>query len=392
MVNHMGIGGVEKTLLSLLSTIDYKKYSVDLLLINKSGQLIPYIPKNVNVISLDIPTHLYEKLFYGRVCLLKSYLRDMKFKKTINIFCEIILNLCKNQNQKRISLYEEAERILPDFLQEYDIALDFMGYASFSTFYIAKKVSAEVKATWLHSELSKSNTTLQEYYKIYQCYDKFFGVSQTCVEEFKKEFPIFESKTEVFYNLISSNLIINMAKEGKKFNDNFNGLRILTVGRLAPEKGYDIAVKVLKELISEGYNVKWYVLGEGPEYNNILNLVKDNNLEKKFILLGADPNPYGYMNNCDIYVQPSRYEGYSTTTNEARILCKPVITTDVSGAREQFIHDVTGLIVKCEISSIKKSIIELIKNEEKRYYLSKNLSKLKIDNEDEVKKLYRLSK
>ena len=101
--------------------------------------------------------------------------------------------------------------------------------------------------------------------------------------------------------------------------------------------------------------------------------IKKLNLQSQFILLGNINNPYTYINYCDIYVQPSRNEGYCMSLAEARVLNKPIITTDFIGARDQIKNNKTGIITSVSIKNISDSIIELIKNEKKRKELSSEL-------------------
>ena len=88
---------------------------------------------------------------------------------------------------------------------------------------------------------------------------------------------------------------------------------------------FDIAIKAAAILVKKGYTIKWYVLGEGEERNTLEQSIKEHNLIANFILLGIKENPYPYINNATIYVQPSRFEGKSLAIDEAKILHKPIL-------------------------------------------------------------------
>ena len=161
--------------------------------------------------------------------------------------------------------------------------------------------------------------------------------------------------------------------------------KIVTVGRLTSPKKIDIAVKVLYSLLKEGIEAEWFVVGEGEERPNLEKLINELGLYDKFHLLGSRANPYPYMKKCDIYVQPSKWEGYGITVAETKVLCKPIITSDLPEFREQIDDGVTGIICEDE-KAIANAIKELTFNVKKRENLMKNLKNEKYDNK-ELRKL-----
>ncbi|MEH7309215.1 glycosyltransferase [Neobacillus drentensis] len=257
----------------------------------------------------------------------------------------------------------------------------------FISYFILKKIKAKKKIQWIHFDVTKIGFNSQFAAKVYGHYDKVFVVSKEAKEKLVNMVPTIKDKTEVFSNIVSSKLILNQLKKGKGFKDTFNGLRILTVGRLTIEKGQDLGIKVLARLIDEGYNVKWYCVGEGNLRGNYQKLVGKYNLQETFIFLGSDPNPYPYIDQCDIYVQPSRHEGYCISLAEARCLGKPIVTTEFTGAREQIKNGETGIIVGVNEDEIYNAVVNLINNYDLRMKFSNNLVKEKFDSSIEVKKL-----
>lgn len=175
-------------------------------------------------------------------------------------------------------------------------------------------------------------------------------------------FPSLKEKTSVFYNIIDKNKVDIMSLEDGGFNDCFNGIRILTVGRLTTEKGQDIIPGTLRRILSKGYSARWYCMGDGENRQMLGSMIKEFNLEDHLILLGTQNNPFPYIKQCDIYVQPSRHEGYCITLAEARALNKPIITTDFVGAREQIKDRETGLITEFSEEEIYKAVKKLIGN------------------------------
>ena len=191
--------------------------------------------------------------------------------------------------------------------------------------------------------------------------------------------------------MILVNLIEEKAKEKVRLKEeNEETIKIVTVGRLVNQKGIDNGIFVCKALIDEGYKVRWYVVGKGKDKEKLENLIKTNNLEENFILLGAKTNPYKYINLCDIYVQPSRFEGYGITVAEAKALKKPIVATDIPEFREQIIDKKTGILCK-DNNELKYGIKLLIEDKNLRKKLIDNLKK---ENEEsntlELKKLYEI--
>ena len=159
-------------------------------------------------------------------------------------------------------------------------------------------------------------------------------------------------------------------------------INITTVARLVKQKGIDIAVEACKILLSHGYKIRWYVIGEGPEFENIKNLIQLYNIENNFILLGKKTNPYVYMKKSSIYVQPSRYEAFCITVEEAKALKLPVVYTKVDACEDRIKNNFNGLLADIDAKSIASKIEYIIDNptEKKRYIdnLYKENSKNKI--------------
>jgi len=395
MILFMKMGGVEKALLNILTLIDEDKYDVTLLLMDDQKDYLHLVPSWVKIRRATIPFEEFLLLSKGSIFSVIQALKHGNILRLIKIVYKGWVTFrCKRGWTQSAAYFSLIADKIPSLDETYDVAIDFHGPSAFTTFYIAEKISAKKKVAWIHGWMHTNFEKEYEYSdprlcrNYYEKYDYIFGVSQKCVDEFISLLPECKDKTHLFYNIVSGDLIKHMANQGCGFIDKFDGVRILTIGRIETEKGYDIAVPVLAKLKKSGYKIKWYVIGEGTEHNNLIKLINKYNLVNDFILLGIKENPYPYIMECDIYVQPSRFEGYSTTTNEARILSKPVVTTDVSGAREQFIDGETGLIVEFGEERIYNAIKCLLDDNELRQQFSNNLSKKRVDTTKEIQKLY----
>ncbi|MCC3865797.1 glycosyltransferase [Terrisporobacter petrolearius] len=360
-------GGVEKALLGMLDKMDFRNIEVDLYLEQLGGELFDDIPKEVNIIK--IPT-----IKDNNVYILKH---PIKYLETIYFRIKI-----RNESNylKQCKL---AANCLPIVDEKYDMAISYHAPNTIPVFYTINNINADKKVLWLHGDLESNDGLCKEAYDYYKLYDKVFAVSRNVKESFDNNYLDLSYKSEIFYNYINEIHLRTLSNKGDSFDDEFLGIRILTIGRLDYQKGYDLAIKVCYKLKNEGYKIKWYVCGDGNYRHKVENLISKYRVKKEFILLGNQVNPYGYLKDCDIYAQTSRSEGYCTTTNEARILLKPVVTTNVSGATEQFENNKTGIITPITVEGIYEGLKVLIENEYKRNELSENLKvNLKNKNED----------
>lgn len=226
------------------------------------------------------------------------------------------------------------------------------------TAFLATKIQAKKKATWLHDEKPYWMKSVQKYL----CeYDKIYGVSQAVVDAFCREYPHYKDKAAVFYNVIDIEEIKRKSEQDEiiPFKESFN---IVTVGRLTEQKGYDIAIKAASILKKRKINFAWYAIGGGRDEKKLKKLVEKYCLENQFVFLGRKKNPYPYMKHCDLYVQPSRHEGYVITLVEARALCLPILSSDIPSAREQIQDGINGYVAELSAEDLADKIEYLYNN------------------------------
>ena len=257
----------------------------------------------------------------------------------------------------------------------------------FITYFVLNKIKANKKVQWIHFDITKIGFIKKLAEKNYKKFDRIFVVSEEGREKLINLLPALNNKVEAFFNIISCNLIENMSKNENGFNDSFNGVRILTVGRLSKEKGQDLTINALARLKDDGYKIKWYCIGDGHEKDNYKQIIKNLNLENDYILLGSKLNPYPFMKQCDIYVQPSRHEGYCITLGEARCFDNPIVTTNFTGAKEQIKNEETGLVCEISENGIYKSLKRLLDDKDLYNNIKINLSKEIVDSTNEIDKL-----
>lgn len=369
VTRQMIAGGIEKALISMLEIMPKNEYDVTLFVMARGGEFEQYIPSHIKVKCLyGEEKSTIEKVINSLKC--GNVIRAIK----IFIYTLLALRSTPGYNQEKY-----LEKILPDQNEKYDLAIAYHVPASFPVKYVINNLEAKEKIAWIHSDVEIYKENLKLYIKYYKKFDKIYCVSKYGQQKFNSQYKFLSNKTDVMYNIINKKKLYEMATQKKGFNDLFKGKRILTVGRLTNEKGYDIIPKILKKLLEENYNVRWYCIGDGELREDLINEIEKYKLNQNLLLLGTQLNPYPYFNECDIYVQPSRHEGYCITLAEARMFNKPIITTDFVGAREQIVNNKTGKIVKFNEEEIYKCIKSLLDNEELCTFLSSNLIKSKLE-------------
>ncbi|MEH7440666.1 glycosyltransferase [Neobacillus drentensis] len=373
---NMNIGGTEKALLNMIHEMEKDIYEITIFMLEEYGGFLEYIPEGVRIQYFNNYKKIKDVLNHPPHLIALDYLKKGNFIKAFNI---AFYHLLSKVLRERTRYFNYILNSYPDLEEEFDIAVAYDGPMDFISYFVLNRIKAKKKIQWIHFDITKIGFNTNFAAKTYKKFDKVFVVSKEAKKNLDSVVPSIKNKTEVFYNIISPKLVLSSVKAGKGFDDKYDGFRVLTVGRLSIEKGQDIGIRVLKRLIQDGFKAKWYCIGGGKLKEEYQSLVNKYGLQENFIFLGTDPNPYSYIEQCDIYVQPSRHEGYCIALAEARCLCKPIVTTNFAGAREQINNGETGLIVEVDEDEIYKAIVSLLRSRNLRNKLSKNLKKEKFE-------------
>lgn len=356
MVINMNIGGVEKALLNMLKTMSSEDNEVTILMLEKKGGFLNSIPDWVKIDHLPYYEQIKNEFNKPPKIIILDYLKRGSIFKSIYFF--IIFLLCKIKGDRELFLKLLFSKY-PNYKEEYDEAIAYAGPMSLIDYYIINKVKAKRKISWIHFDITTIGIDRNLSKKMYKNFDQINVVSKDAKEKFDLIFPEFKNKTKVFYNVILKNEIIKLAEE-KGFEDNYKGLRLLTVGRISKEKGQDLAIGALKLLVDRGIEAKLYLIGTGNFEQECKRIAKNLGLEEKVVFFGVKTNPYPFMKECDIYIQPSRYEGYCITLAEALIFDKKIIATKFTGALEQLKGKKDSQICDYNSESIVEGIIKLM--------------------------------
>lgn len=372
-VQHMLCGGVENALLSLTTELANRGNKVTIYVIDKKGDFISKIPENVELRQIPIPEKILEVFPRGGSKIaIREKLREHHFLEAV-----IMLGNHFFGKSGFAELNVDFHKI-PDLDEAYDIAVDFHMHSPFLVRYVAEKVTADKKYAWIHNDFTTTGYDIKKLEVYLENFDLFFAVSQKLLDEFISIFPEYAAKSRLALNIVPKQRIREQAEEF--FPEEFarvpsDCLKILSVGRLEYQKGYDYAIDVCKKLKEKNMRFVWFVLGDGTERQKLEEKIREYGLGSCFIFLGIRMNPYPYFKNCDIYVQTSRHEGWGITITEAKAFNLPIVCTDFAGAREQLVDGISGDISEIQSESIFEKLQRLVQEPERRKLYSENLAK-----------------
>ncbi|MGL5752406.1 MAG: glycosyltransferase [Paraclostridium sp.] len=373
----MEIGGVERSLISMLDNFDYENHKVDLMLYSHSGDLFNLLTDNVNLLPEDKKYKTFRKS-----------IGEIIREGNLPIGLARLLARFKADNgyMQMQYMWKYALRFLPSMDKEYDVAISYL----WPHYFIADKVKAKTKIAWIHTDYSKIETDIDEDLKMWNKFDHIVAVSKDCRNTFLSKYPSLRDKVIVVENITSPSFVRKLADE--KVEDIPSSeyiFKVVSVGRYSEAKGFDNAIKALRILHDRGYeDIKWYVVGYGGDEELYRTIIKENNLEDSFVLLGKRTNPYPYMKAAGVYAQPSRYEGKAVTVGEAQILGKAVMLTDYTTARSQVRDGVDGYITELSVEGIADGIEKLYVDRELKDKLEHNCRNTDFSNAYELDKLY----
>jgi len=383
VMNNLHCGGAENSLVSMLQFLDYTKYDVHLLLFKKEGFFLNNIPKAVVVLDPIIEFTYFDGPF------LKTILKAiLKFRFDI-VFARIALVLLKNEKNKAAreqKFWKYLSFCLPKLKGNYDVAIGFLEKTP--NYYVVDKVSAKKKIGFIRTDYQAmgmlSSIDLPYFEKLHYILTNSINAQNSLL----KIFPKFSYKIAMIENFFSEETINFMSKENIELPQ--SDLNIVSIGRLHEVKGFDLAIEACSYIVQSGINVKWYVLGEGLERNNLTELINKYNLKNNFILLGLKDNPYPYLKLADIYAQTSLFEGKSRAVEEAKILKKLILVTNYPSVKDQITHLVNGYVVGLDAKEIANGIIVLFKDQILKKALQTNLKLNLIDNNKHLDVLYKI--
>lgn len=384
----MELGGVERSLLGLLDSIDYDRYDVDLFLMRHSGELMPYLnpkakllPEIPQYASLAVPmVSLLRSGQIGVLCgRLKGKLAAKHFDKRHPGSKPSVTALTYSHKYTLSAMPQISDKT-------YDLAISFLT----PHYFARERVKAKKYAAWIHTDYTALSFDRSAEIAMWREYDAICGVSEQVTAAFDAEFPELSHLTETVENILPKNLIERQSNIPQSKMQRENKFALLSVGRFSEQKTFDNVPDICRRLVEDGLDVKWYLIGYGGEEPLIRQKITEAGMQDRVIILGKKDNPYPYMRACDLYVQPSRYEGKAVTVREAQLLGKPVVITNYATSASQLEDGVDGVIVPMDNVGCAVGIAALLRDPARMQQLSENCAKRDYTNSAEVEKIYAL--
>ena len=366
---HLNIGGVERSLVDLLKHIDFTRYEVDLVLFEEIGDYADELPKEVNIIFYDLTKT------YGPFT--RCIVNSIKSGDWFSVWLRLILLFSKKTNVKLLALAKPLFKLN----KRYECAIAYR--VGICTEFVAYIANSEKKVTWWHhGEYDLSPKLTKSLNKTYKEFDNIVTVSEGCKDFFRDRFKGLNNKLVSIPNIIDYETIRKKAVEPSSLGIEENDyIGLVSMGRLSPEKGMLNCVHACKQLIDNGFEVKWFLIGDGEQRSEIEALITNYRIENHISLLGNILNPYPYIKKACIYVHPSHVESLSIAVLEALALNTPVVVARSMGPAEYIRDKENGLLVEPTPEGLYKGILSLI--EDKSLY-----DRLKEDKKPELGKYH----
>lgn len=384
----MELGGAERALLGLLEHMDYARYQVDLFLMHREGELLEFVPREVNVLE-ELPQYASLAVPMSRV------IRQRQFAVAAG---RVVGKVLARRRVRQLSLpgdngvaleysHKYTLPMMPSVGQgEYDLAVSFLT----PHYFVANRVKAKKKIAWIHTDYSVVAVDSASEVKMWMQYDHVISISEAVTAAFCKVFPELADRIITIENMLPRESVLRQADELIEDLPADGYIRILSIGRFCTAKNFDNVPEICRLIRETGLNVKWYLIGYGGDEALIRQKIAQAGMQEHVIILGKRSNPYPYIKACDLYVQPSRYEGNCVCVREAQMLSKPVVITKYATSASQLEDGVDGVVVPMDNEGCAAGIAALLRDPQRMKHLAQNCRQRDYSNAEEVEKLYRL--
>ena len=358
VIHQLNLGGVQKALISALNALDYSKNEVTLYVRKSRMDLLPQVNRNVSKIIINQDTTKY-------------------YRKPHALWLQLLLKINNSQKTKQklddyiVSSqmkYEKVHYFSDDV--EYDLAVSYI--QSYTAKFVDENVKAKRKVMFYHGStdvLHDGNETARQHFERIYCVSKG---AQKAVQGF---YPQYAEKIDCLENYVDAESVRQKANE---FVPNYpmDKLILCSCGRITSVKGYDLAVGAAEILKKSGLDFKWYFVGDGVDRPKIESIISEKQLAGFIEITGLQDNPYPYIKNCDIYVQPSYEESYGLTIIEAQILGKTIVSTATVGGQSIIKDGENGVIAEINAESIAQKTSLIYQDKDLQQSIQNTLAKI----------------
>ena len=387
IVSHaLELGGAERSLIGLLDALDPEVWDIDLFLLRHEGELMSEIPEYVNLLPV-IPSY---------TALARPMKDTLKEGHLLLTCARVAGKLAAKRYMKRHDHKDSMvpleyshkytcplmPKIHPE--KKYDLAVSFLT----PHYFVAKKVSAKKKIAWIHTDYNRVQVNLDSETAMWNAYDCIVSISEAVTDGFVQVFPELKDKILVIENILPEKLIRRQAAEPCQDMVRQGEEKILlSIGRFCHAKNFDQVPAVCSQIVKAGLNIRWYLIGFGSDERLIRQRIAETGMEDHVIILGKKTNPYPYIAACDLYIQPSRYEGNCVCVHEAQMLGKPVVITWYATSASQLEEGVDGVIVPMDNEGCAEGIRKFLLDSEKMERISSACRMRDYSNSAEARKL-----
>ncbi len=384
IINNLHCGGAENALVALLEEIDHSQYTIDLLLFKQEGFLLNKVNANLTIVPSPVEFNYFDgPIQSGLWRSIKNLRFDVFFSRLYAVY---LLRKGKTRAEKEQQLWKALNICVPKLPKRYDASISYL--QNTPNTYNIDKVNAAKKIGFIRTDYHNMGVNFELDYPYFKQFDAVLSVSKTGENQLKEAFPDLANKFFTMESVFSYTMLQKMAEEKIDFPK--GELTLVSVGRLHPVKGFDMAIEACKIIKDQGIDIKWYVIGEGAEQQKLSQLVAQHQLETNFIFLGLKENPHPYVSRADMYVQTSRFEGKSRAIEEAKIHKKPIIVTNYPSVNDQIIHGEDGYVVEMNANAIAEGILNLHRDVVMKDRLISNLQLTNNSNVQQLHVLYQL--
>lgn len=383
------LGGAERALIGLLHALDHRKVRVDLFLMRHTGELMSFIPPQVRLLP--------EKPQYASLAVpIKTVLQKGQFPVA---FGRLLGKQAAKRREQELGItagssigleysHKYTRRFMPPVGdREYDLAVSFLT----PHYFVAEKVRAKKKVAWIHTDYTQIRVDRESELKMWSCYDHIASISDTVSDCFVRTFPELRDRLVKIENILPASMIRSAAQSPCPADmPQDDTIRLLSVGRYCEAKNFDNVPDICSRLLRSGLNVRWYIIGFGGDEALIRERIAQAGMQEHVIMLGKRSDPYPYISACDLYVQPSRFEGNCVTVHEAQVLGKPVVITRYATSASQLTEDYDGVIVPMDNAGCADGIAALLRDPEKMKRLSETCRRGDYSNSAQAEKLLEL--
>lgn len=389
-MHYLELGGAEMSLIGLLGALDSEQVDVDLFVYSHQGPLMKFIPQWVNLLPE-----------VGAYSVIERPMSEALRKGYFGVVAGRMLAKYKYRSYRRNNPSDGDDGAILQYVGdcvtpwlppinpavEYDLCISFLTPHNIGR----DKVRAKKRLAWIHTDYSTVRVNAAQELPVWGAYDNIVSISQEVKKSFLGVFPQLAGKILSIENILSEDFVRKRSEEIDVSSELTGTINLLSIGRFCTAKNYDNVPDIARRLVASGIRgLKWYIIGYGGDESLIKRRIAEAGMEEHVILLGKKENPYPYIKACDIYVQPSRYEGKSITVREAQMLCKPVVVAAYPTAPSQINDGVDGVIVPLDNEGCARGLAEFIADSELQNHITEYLRNHDYANASEVNKIYEL--